>query len=93
MKLMGIDYEQTALATTDQRDEIAKFNPLVRVPALVLDDGEILIDSSAIVDHLNEAAAPDQRRIPAESNLAPLGRQRPLSGARRRPLGLVGRNR
>ena len=38
------------MATADSIDDIAKFNPLGRVPSLVLDDDEILIDSSAIID-------------------------------------------
>jgi glutathione S-transferase len=49
-------------------------NPLVRVPILVLDDKEILVDSNAILDHLDEAvgrksralipdAGPERRRV------------------------------
>ena len=41
------------LATADSIQDIAKFN-LGRVPSLVLDDSEILIDSSAIIDYLLE---------------------------------------
>jgi glutathione S-transferase len=41
------------------------FNPLVRVPALVLDDGECLIDSAAILDHLDEIAGPGRALLPA----------------------------
>ena len=55
MRLLEIDYEQRLLATADSIDAIAKFNPLGRVPSLVLDDDEILIDSSAIIDYLLEA--------------------------------------
>ena len=35
-----------------------RFNPLRRVPTLVLDDGEALIESTAILDHLDEARRP-----------------------------------
>ena len=31
---------------------------MVRIPSLVLDDGEVLIDSAAIIDHLDETAGP-----------------------------------
>jgi glutathione S-transferase len=41
------------------------FNPLVRVPVLVLDDGECLIDSAAILDHLDERAGPERALLPA----------------------------
>ena len=46
-------------------------NPLGRIPALVLDDGETLIDSGAIVDHLDET----------------YGGERPTDAARRAPSG------
>ena len=35
---------------------VGKISPLTRIPALVLDDGEVLIDSAAILDHLDEQA-------------------------------------
>ncbi len=54
MRLLKIDFEQRFLATADSIQDIAKFNPLGRVPSLVLDDSEILIDSSAIIDYLLE---------------------------------------
>jgi glutathione S-transferase len=51
---------------------IATISPLTRIPALVLDDGEVLIDSAAILDHLDElageralcaASGPDRRKV------------------------------
>jgi glutathione S-transferase len=35
------------------------------VPSLVLDDGEILVDSSAIIDHLDSLVGPDRALTPA----------------------------
>ena len=58
MRLLGIEFEQRFLATAEAVGEIKKFNPLGRVPALVLDDGEILIDSSAIIDFLIDTYDP-----------------------------------
>jgi glutathione S-transferase len=43
---------------------VRKISPLTRIPALVLDDGEVLIDSAAILDHLDEVAD-DAALIPA----------------------------
>mgnify|MGYP001992214805 CR=1 FL=1 len=54
MRLLEIDFEQRFLATADSIDDIAKYNPLGRVPSLVLDNDEILIDSSAIIKYLFE---------------------------------------
>ena len=40
-------------------------NPLGRIPALVLDDGETLVDSSAIVDHLDQTHGGGRPLTPA----------------------------
>ena len=46
-----------------QAEEVAKHNPLRRVPVLVLDGGETLIESSAILDALDDLAPADRRLI------------------------------
>jgi len=40
-------------------------NPLGRVPVLVTDDGTSLLETSAVIDYLDETAAPGRRLIPA----------------------------
>lgn len=65
LKTLGLDYEQRGLSTADDKAEIVKFNPLNRVPSLVLEGGETLIDSNAIIDHLIEAGDPERRLLPA----------------------------
>ena len=44
--------------------EIAKITPMIRIPALILDDGEVLIDSGAILDYLDEQVGPARALIP-----------------------------
>jgi glutathione S-transferase len=44
--------------------EVQKINPLLRVPALILESGETLIDSHAIIDHLDEMAGPARALTP-----------------------------
>lgn len=39
-------------------------NPVGKVPVLVLDDGERLIDSAAILDHLDEVLGPERALVP-----------------------------
>ena len=39
LKLLDLPYEQRGLSTADDVDEIAKINPAVRVPSLVLESG------------------------------------------------------
>jgi glutathione S-transferase len=65
LNLYGIPYEQLALRARDQGAEIARYNPLARVPALVLDKGgETQVDSAAILDHLDELVGPERALTP-----------------------------
>jgi glutathione S-transferase len=41
-----------------------KTNPLGRIPSLILDDGEVLIDSAAILDWIDETVGPDRALLP-----------------------------
>lgn len=50
----GIAFQRNAISVFTNASEMAAINPLVRIPSLVLDDGEVLIDSAAILDHLDE---------------------------------------
>lgn len=43
---------------------VVSSNPLRRVPTMVLENGEVLIESMAILDHLDEQAGPDRRLLP-----------------------------
>lgn len=52
--------------TKDPHDTIRKQNPLGKIPALVLDDGRVLFDSSVIVDYLDHLAG-GGKIIPAGS--------------------------
>ncbi|MEK9596979.1 MAG: glutathione S-transferase family protein [Rhodospirillaceae bacterium] len=65
MKTLNISFEVKSLAATPENDELVAINPLARVPALVLDDGEVLIDSAAIIDHLLEIGDPDHTLLAA----------------------------
>jgi glutathione S-transferase len=53
MRLYGIAFEHKPWSTFGDADRIASYNPLRRVPTLVLDNGEALIESFAILDHLD----------------------------------------
>jgi glutathione S-transferase len=64
LKVYGILFEQRTLSGFNNRGEVRAANPLGRIPALVLDDGETLIDSSAIIDHLDEVYGRDRALVP-----------------------------
>lgn len=63
LRFYGIAYEHRPWSTFGDGDRIAPFNPLRRVPTLVLDDGEALIESGAILDHLDEIVGPSRAMI------------------------------
>src|SRR6185312_832389 len=66
LRLYGVGYRHVPLMPFGpDKAELAKFNPIARVPALRLDSGEMLIDSAVILDHLDQAAGPLASLTPA----------------------------
>jgi glutathione S-transferase len=63
LRLYGLPFEHRPWSTFGEGDKIAPYNPLRRVPTLVLDDGEVLIESAAILDWLDEVAGSERALI------------------------------
>jgi len=63
LRLYGFPFEHRPWSVFGDAEQVARYNPLCRVPALVLDDGEALVDSAAILDHLDELAGPEKALI------------------------------
>jgi glutathione S-transferase len=78
MKLLGIPFEHLNLNAYVNKEEVRRYSPMGKVPALVLDNGEVLIDSAGIIDVLHEMAGPNKALIP------------PSGAARLRALQLIG---
>jgi len=64
MHLYALPFEHRNWSVGRDFDAIRRFNPLGRVPTLVLDDGEALIESAAILDYLDELAGPQRALLP-----------------------------
>jgi glutathione S-transferase len=64
LHLLGIPFERDLLSVFSDAEAMRAYNPLVRVPVLVLDDGEYLIDSAAILDHIDETVGPERALLP-----------------------------
>jgi len=64
MKLLGIPFEHGNWSIGRDFDRIREYNPLGRVPTLVTDDGEKLMESAAILDYLDECAGPERALLP-----------------------------
>lgn len=64
MKLRDLPFEHRDWSVGKDFKLISAYNPLGRVPTLVLDEGEALIESGAILDYLDELAGPARALLP-----------------------------
>ena len=64
MKIYDLPFEHRPWSVWGDSDRLAQYNPLRRVPTLVMDDGECLIESSAIIDMLDEVVGPQRAMLP-----------------------------
>ena len=79
LQIYGLPYEHTSIsAFGDDKAIVTETNPIGRIPILILDDGEALIDSATILDYLDELVGPEKALTP------------PAGVARRRILTLLG---
>jgi glutathione S-transferase len=63
--LYGLPFEHRPWSTFADAEKIRPYNPLTRVPTLVLDDGEVLADSHLILDYLDSLVPPERALFPA----------------------------
>jgi glutathione S-transferase len=68
MRLYGMAFEHKPWSTFGNGDLIAPYNPLRRVPTLVLDNGESLVESTVILDWLDEQAGEAKALIPVSGD-------------------------
>ena len=64
LTLYGMQFEHRPWSTFADAERIAPFNPLLRVPTLVLDGQEALVDSTSILDYLDECAGSARALMP-----------------------------
>ncbi len=77
LRVLGFAYEHDTRSVFADFEAMRAVNPLGRIPSLVLDDGEVLIDSAAILDWLDQTVGPARALIP------------PAGAERRRTLRLI----
>jgi len=70
LRVLGFAYQHDTRSVFADFDAMLTVNPLGRIPSLVLDDGETLIDSAAILDWLDQSVGSERALI------APGGPQR-----------------
>ena len=60
LQLYGLAYaHRSVMPFGAEKASLRKLNPIARVPILELADGDVLIDSAVILDHLDRIAAPE----------------------------------
>ena len=60
----GLPFEHRPWSVWGNAAEIARYNPLRRVPTLVLDDGSALVETFVILDAVDELAPPPRALAP-----------------------------
>jgi glutathione S-transferase len=63
-QFLGIPYEHRELSIFRDFDEFSAISPLVKVPTLVCDSGEVLVESTLIVDYLESLAEAGKTLLP-----------------------------
>lgn len=66
MQVLGINYRHRPLSIFDSFEEFRSVHPLVKVPTLVCDDGEMLVDSTLIIDYLESLVEPEKSLMPKD---------------------------
>jgi glutathione S-transferase len=65
LELLGLPFEHRSISVFRQFGEFAAINPVVKAPTLVCDDGEVLMDSTLILEYAQMLAAPRRSLVPA----------------------------
>jgi len=58
LQLLGLPFEHQSLSVFRGFDEFRAINPVVKAPTLICDDGEVLMDSTLILEYAETLARP-----------------------------------
>jgi glutathione S-transferase len=89
LNILELPFELEELFVFKEPDVVRRHNPLVRIPVLVLDDGDTLAESGAILDESIAWSGQSgvSRRVAASNGVAWRRQQRLLLRVRKRPSG------
>ncbi|MEJ5060004.1 MULTISPECIES: glutathione S-transferase [unclassified Pseudomonas] len=63
-KRLGLALEHESVSVFRHFEHFQQINPVVKAPTLILDDGEVLMDSTLIIDYLEALAEPGRSLMP-----------------------------
>lgn len=66
LQLLGIPFEHRSISVFSTFEQFRQINPVVKAPTLVCDDGQVLMDSTLILDYAECLAAPGKTLMPVE---------------------------
>lgn len=64
LRLYDLPFEHRPWSVFSEGEKVQAVNPLMRVPTLVLDDGEVVADSRSILDYLDGLVPAEKRLLP-----------------------------
>src|SRR3546814_20210219 len=65
-KCLGVALEHESVSVFRHFEQFQRINPVVKAPTLVLDDGNVLMDSTLIIDYLEALAEPGKSLMPSD---------------------------
>ena len=63
LRLYDIPFEHRPWSILGDAEKIQPLNPLIRVPTLILDSGDVLIESNLILDYIDSLVPPERRMV------------------------------
>ena len=69
LNILSLPFELEEVFVFGELDIVRRYNPLVRIPVLALQDGANLVESGAILDELDHMVPPERRLVPSDNPL------------------------
>ena len=64
LRLYDLPFEHRPWSVFGDGEKVRAINPLMRVPTLVLDDGDVVVDSPSMLDHIDGLVPAERRLLP-----------------------------
>jgi glutathione S-transferase len=65
LRLLELPFEHRAVSVFTTFEQFQRINPVVKAPSLVCDDGEVLMDSTLILEYAEALSAPRKSLMPS----------------------------
>jgi glutathione S-transferase len=65
LQLLGLRFEHRSISVFSTFEQFRQINPVVKAPSLICDDGEVLMDSTLIIEYAEALAADRKSLVPS----------------------------